>query len=393
MIESLGPGGAERLLHTNLSCFRPAVESLVCHLYDRDPFWREPIRRLGVPVVSLSLNRFWQPWRAVRRLRGVVRSFEPDLIHTHLYGANIYGRIAGRLDGVPVLSSIHNPDYEPEAVRTSRQALVVALYRRLDAITARWKCVSFLAVSRYVRDSAVRRLGLDPSRITVIHNPVESREFEQVPAGRMAALRGGLELPAGAPVLLSVGRLDPQKGQDVLLRALPAVRKRHPHAVLLVVGEGAAGWREELVGLARRAAPPGSVRFLGVRDDIPDLLSACDVFVFPSRFEGLGIALIEAMAAGCACVASDLPAIREVVDHEVDAWVVPPGDAGALASAICDVLDAPDRRAETGQRARAKVTRRFDVSNAVPRLEALYRALAAVPPPSLRPEVIGRHAG
>ncbi|HLE62198.1 MAG TPA: glycosyltransferase, partial [Pyrinomonadaceae bacterium] len=116
LIEGLGPGGAERLLYTNLKHLDPArVESTVLTLFSHGDHWKEPLRALGVRVESLQCSGIRELPRGIARLRTWLRREQPDLLHTHLWGANVVGRIAGRLSGVPVISSVHNPDYEPEA--------------------------------------------------------------------------------------------------------------------------------------------------------------------------------------------------------------------------------------------------------------------------------------
>src|SRR5262249_36748898 len=114
LIESLGSGGAERLLYVNLAWFdRSKVDSIVCHLYDHTPHWREPIRELGYPAISLGMRSIRALPSGILKSSALLKELPVDLIHTHLYGANLVVRIAGVLNGIPVVSSLHNPDYEP----------------------------------------------------------------------------------------------------------------------------------------------------------------------------------------------------------------------------------------------------------------------------------------
>jgi glycosyltransferase involved in cell wall biosynthesis len=154
---------------------------------------------------------------------------------------------------------------------------------------------------------------------------------------------------------------------------MPRILEAHPGAQLLSVG--AQNHREWLDTLRRRSAErgvAGHVHFLGPRRDIPDLLRASDVFVFPSVFEGLGLALIEAMAAGCVCVASAVGPVTGILRDGVDGFLVPPGDAAALARAVLVAMDDAPRRKSLSAAARESATRRFDPEAAADRLEAIY---------------------
>ena len=160
VIESLGPGGAERLLYTNLKHFDPErVRSTVITVYPHNTHWVEPVKELGVPVVSLDCRSTRDIPKGVSRLRAWLRANRPDLVHSHLWAANMIGRIAGRLTKTPVISSIHNPDHEAEAWADGAD---VGLFKRrivreLDRWTAHAGNKRMIAVSRYVKESANRQ--------------------------------------------------------------------------------------------------------------------------------------------------------------------------------------------------------------------------------------------
>jgi glycosyltransferase involved in cell wall biosynthesis len=380
VIEALGPGGAERLLYTNLKHFDPSrVRSSVVTLYSRATHWREPIRELGVEVFSLDCEGPRDFPRGVARLRSWLGRGRPDLLHTHLWGANVIGRAAGFLAGVPVVSSVHNPDYEPEAWNDGSQ---VSLRKRkvikaIDRWTARLACDRMVAVSDYVRRSTHERLGYPLGRTELLYNPIDAELFS-APAGRAREeVLAELGLAADGEVLLNVARTAPQKGLLYAIRAMPEILARHPRARLLSVGATTdPQWLERLkaeidaLGLADR------VHILGARRDVPELLRACDVFVFPSLYEGLGIALIEAMAAGCACVTTDTGPLPEVVRDGVDGLLVPPADHGALARAVASLLSDPARRAALGRAATASALERFQPQQAADRLAEIYESVA-----------------
>jgi glycosyltransferase involved in cell wall biosynthesis len=214
----------------------------------------------------------------------------------------------------------------------------------------------------------------------VVENPIDLEELRRPAARDRGALLHEIGLPADVLVLLNVARLSPQKGLHHAIDALPRIREAHPRAHLLSVG--AQDHREWLESLRRRSEElgvAGHVHFLGPRRDIPDWLRACDVFVFPSLFEGLGLALIEAMAAGCVCVASAVGPVTEIVRDGVEGFLVPPGDDAALARAVLQAIDDVPRRRMLSASAKESATRRFDPKAAAHRLEAVYERVLAAP--------------
>ena len=381
LIESLGSGGAERLLYTNLKHLDASrVASEVVTVFAGPSHWAEPIRELGVPVGTLGCAGVRDLPAGAARLRRLLRAQRPDLLHTHLWAANVLGRVAGRLAGVPVLSSVHNPDHEPESwddgAQVGRWKRYVSL--AIDRHTARFGSTRMLAVSDYVRGSAHRRLGFPLGRIERLYNPIDAGAFAS-PSGRT---RGEVLREVGladdARVLLNVGRVSPQKGLLYAVRALPKVLARHPSAQLVSAGSTAdAVWLGRLKAEAESLGVAGRVHFLGARRDVADLLRACDLFVFPSLYEGLGIALVEAMAVGCACVATRTGPIPEVVTDGVDGRLVPAADAEALAEVVNALLEDAGARERLGRAARASALARFEPRQAADELARIYESIIA----------------
>jgi glycosyltransferase involved in cell wall biosynthesis len=379
-IEGLGPGGAERLLYTNLKHLDPArIDNVVLTLFSHGDHWREPIRTLGVRVDSLGGNSYRDIRQSIARLRSWLRRERPDLLHTHLWGANVVGRIAGRLSGVKVISSMHNPDYEAEAMNDGS---IVSLRKRkvirtLDRWTARFGCNRMIAVSEYVRQSSHHQLDFPLDRIELLYNPIDTEDFDCRANRTRKDLLNELGLPTDSFILLNVGRLTAQKGLLYAIRALPKILKQYPNVHLLAVGESNdAFWVSQLKNEVRATQTEQNVHWLGARRDVRDLLRACDVFVFPSLHEGLGIALIEAMASGCACVATCTGPMPEVLHHDVDGMLIPPRDPESLAVAVCSLLANPERRARLGIAATQTALERFQPQYAADRLMEIYESTA-----------------
>jgi glycosyltransferase involved in cell wall biosynthesis len=222
LIEALGPGGAERLLYTNLKQFdRERVRSTVITVYPHATHWLEPIEALGVPVVPLNCQNTRDIPKGIKTLRTWLRANKPDLIHSHLWAANIIGRIAGRLTGTPVISSIHNPDHEEQAWADGADVSLIKrkIVRSLDRWTAKAGNDRLIAVSNYVKESANRHLHVPLDSIDLVYNPIDIDALTDTPATSRAELLRSCGLPPDSIVLLNVARLSPQKGLVYALRA------------------------------------------------------------------------------------------------------------------------------------------------------------------------------
>ncbi|MEU6484553.1 glycosyltransferase [Streptomyces sp. NPDC046887] len=319
-----------------------------------------------------------RPWRAgrepgralVAESRGVARLVDevrPDLVHAHSAKAGLAARLAVR-GRVPTVYQPHAWSFEAVG------GTAAALARRWERWAARWTdrviCVSE-AERRRGEGAGVRAAW------SVVHNGVDIERFaggtaEGGAAGRAAA-RAALGLPATAPLVVCVGRLCRQKGQDELLRAWTAVRERVPAARLVLVGDGPAA-------AALRAAAPGSVLFAGAVADPAPWYRAADLAVLPSRWEGLALAPLEAMAAGRPVVLTDVDGARESLPPGQEPHcLVRPGDPDALAGALAALLQRPVLRADLGRRAQRHVRERFDVRRAGAAITDVYREVAAVP--------------
>lgn len=376
LIEGLGSGGAERLLYTNLKHFdRHLLENEVVTVFSAADYWRQPILDLNVPVSTLDCRSLRDILTGVSRLRKEIARFRPDLIHTHLWAANIIGRIAGFSAKIPVLSSIHNPEYEPEvftgAVNLNARKLFVA--RSLDKWTARFGCRKMLAVSHYVKESASRHLNFPMEKIEVLYNPIDVSDLCSGADQTRAMLENELNLPPASKMILNVARVAPQKGLLYAIQALAEIRRKFPETHLVSVGgKDDAAWLARLEAEIERLDLKPFVHLLGARRDVKDFLYNCDLFVFPSVFEGLGIALTEAMAIGCASVASDIKPLDEFVESGVDGMLFPPENAPALAETVNNLLENEEKRRAIGEAARKKALSLFQPQPAADKLTEIY---------------------
>ncbi|HEY5835718.1 glycosyltransferase [Streptomyces sp.] len=303
--------------------------------------------------------------REVAGARRLIRAARPDLLHLHSAKAGLAGRLAVR-GAVPTVFQPHAWSYEAVGGLTARAAV------RWEGRAARWSD-RVLCVSQAERASGEAH-GIRAAW-AVVPNGVDTARF--TPAPRRDAVRASLPALSGlgptTPLVVCVGRLCPQKGQDVLLRAWPEVAARLPQARLALVGDG-----PDHVRLLRDA--PGNVTLAGAAYDTAPWYQAADVVVLPSRWEGMALAPLEAMACGRPVVVTDVGGARESVppaDRSV--CVVPVADERALAAALVRLLTAPALRTAAGLRALAHVRARHDVRRSTEAVTGLYRDLLALP--------------
>lgn len=378
VINSLGVGGAERSLLELLPRFANAgIETAVVCLFPAPAPSRGTIDGTEVQVLQSAGTT-----GRIAGLRRAIRSWAPSLIHTTIYEADVAGRIAAVGSGVPVLTSLVNTSYDSVRLLDPRiKPWKLRVVRGIDGWTARHLVTHFHAVTNAVKSAAIRDLGVRQERITVVERGRDEDRLGYPGRRRRLLARQRLGLGDHDEVLVSVGRQEFQKGHRYLLEAVPRLLDRRPAVTVLLAGRRGNA-TEELEGLHRTLRLGDRVRLLGVRDDVPELLAAADLFVFPSLYEGLGGVLIEAMALGVPILASDLPAIREVVERGGNAVLVPRANARRLADAMADLLAEPDTRARFAKRSREIFEARFTIDRSARGMAELYRRVAGVRGPS-----------
>ena len=343
-----GIGGSERHLLTLLPALREhGVEPVFLGL--DDPAWAvEPFyAELGVESVRLPCPRDLDLGLA-RRVRREIARLAPAIVHTHLVHGDVYGVYgAGR---AAVVSTKHNDD------RFRRGA-----FRFVERAVTR-KASRVIAITESLRRFCVDEVGLPAAKVDVVHYGLDALpqpwgDSPEVP------------LPAGARVLLAVSRLEQQKGVDVAVRALARVREVEPRAVLVVLGEGPE--RPQLA--AEGVYLPGRV------GDVAAWYRRAELLVHPARWEGFGLAVLEAMLAGKPVVASRVSSIPELVVDGETGLLVPPDDADALADALLSVLGGPARAAEMGQAGLTRARSEFSVAKMAARTANIYAALGSDP--------------
>jgi glycosyltransferase involved in cell wall biosynthesis len=354
VIWALGLGGAEQVaIRLAAGLDRTRFESLICCLDQPGPFAAQAERQ-GVEVVALG-KRGPLDVRVIGRLRELLRSRRIDVIHTHLWGADFWGRLTARLArGSAAVTTAHNVD-------SWKRGYHLALDRWLARGSA-----GLVAVSRQVRDFYEAR-GVGRGRWRVIHNGVA--EVEGGARGRAPALRA-LSANGEDPLVAFVGRLVPAKAPGVFLEAVAQASLRLPALRAAIVGDGPL--RASLEEQAGRLGIRDRVWFAGLRQDVPELLAGVDALAFSSEREGLSIAMLEAMAAGVPVVATSVGGTPELIESGVTGILVEPGQPAALADGIVALAGSRERSRRIGEAARARVRAHFSLRRMIEGYQDVY---------------------
>ncbi|MCP9447043.1 MAG: glycosyltransferase [Nitrospira sp.] len=285
-----------------------------------------------------------------------------DIVHTHLYQADVIGRIAGIVAGVPnMVKSLHNMGQWKK-----KRHLIVD--RLLLSKTAYVICCS-----DYQKEVAIRQEHLKEGKAITIYNGVDIERF--TPKRNRFAFARSLGLDPTCKIVGTVGRMIEMKGQVHFLRSIQHVLAEHPDVQFVLVGDGPI--RKELEGEVKNKPFRDQVFFLGERRDVPEILGIMDVFVFPSLSEGMAIAVVEAMASRLPVVASHIRPLSDIVIHEKTGLLVEPRSPHAIAWAVNRLLQDDHLRSMMGEAGRERVAQYFTDDKMVRRIEEIYTLLAA----------------
>ncbi len=319
-------------------------------------------QRAGIATESLEMQRNIGMVSGVVRLIRMIRAWRPDVLHSHMVHANLLARALRPITPVPALvSTIHSIN--------DGGRLRMAVYRLTSGLVDRVTIISQLAAQRYVAIGAVPAAQLE-----VVPNTVDTTRFRPLPH-----VRGGVrqELQLGDEfVWLAVGRFEEVKDYPTLIAAFAQLVRKRPTSRLLLVGKGSL--QQEVEELVRMEDLQERVTFLGVRRDVPELMSAADGYVLSSVREGMPVVLLEASAAGLPVVATRVGGVAEVVDDQTSGLLVPPGDVAQLAGAMerIEAL-APESRVAMGACGRALIERRYGTDHVMEMWERIYSEVSA----------------
>jgi glycosyltransferase involved in cell wall biosynthesis len=361
LINTLSAGGAELHLLTLCRYLKQhGVEGVVACLREQVKESRSlgaDFEQEGIRVVRLHADHRYdvRTFGAVARL---LKEEHPDVLHTHLPRADFAGAI-GRLFSPPVpwVCSVHDIYSESWSGKWTL-SLFDRIWRRAEAL---------IAVSHAVKDWLVQKRHIPAEKVTVIYYGIDLERFGQ-PYSHWRSIAS----LNGQAVVGAIGRLEPRKGHEILIRAMPEILQRVPRASLLIAGHDPWGYGHTLRSAIADLELDGEARLVGFQDDVPSFLHALDVFAMASRSEGFGQVVIEAMAAGKPVVASRITPLTEIVVDGETGLLVEPDNPKAFAEAISWLLTHVEEARQMGRRGQAHVLRRFSAERMSAQTMSLY---------------------
>lgn len=352
----------EILGHATVGGMEVYVRNLIRHLPTDDfqvtlicPFespFTTALRQMGCDVYIAPVEDDPR-WRSIQLAIEVIRLHNIDIVHAHMPKAHVLAGLAARLTGIPAVATVHGMNI------TSHELGI-------------WRAVSstLVTVCQEAYTQALA-MGVHPDRVHLIPNGVDVEMFH--PDSDGSAFRASINVPADAPLVGFVGRLEWEKGPDQFLRAAEMVHRRRPDVYFALVGQG--GMRNDLLNLAERLGIGDRVRFAGVRANMVDVYPAFDIVASSSRSEGMPLSILEAMACGRAVVALAVGGVTEIIESEGTGYIVSACDWENQSWRMLDLLDQPERITRMGQAARRRAEDMFDIRLSATRTADLFRQL------------------
>jgi len=363
IIPSLEMGGVERTLTSILPRLdKRQYKVYLCCLFKRDKL-ADTIESLGIPIIKFRMRArldFDGKYIAgILRLTRLMKKMQIDIVHTHLYRANLAGRIAAKLAGIPVIiANEHNIDsWKKFSQRLNDRALA--------KITNK-----IIAVSDAVKDFYVKKIGISEDKIITIYNGVDISKFQTYVNTNKQKEEFGIK--PDEKIITIIGRLHQQKGHLYFLKAAQIIREKNPKVKFLIVGDGPL--EEQLRSMSEDLGISKNVVFTGLREDIPQILAMSDISVLASLREGFSITVLESMAAGKPVVVTDVGGNSEVVEHGKTGFIIPAQSPEDLALYSLNLINNQELAKKMGQEAEKRVLN-FSIDRMVEKTENLYDVL------------------
>lgn len=307
-----------------------------------------------IDVIPLKMRGDFDPFTIIKLIR-ILRNKKINIILTNMDKELRLSGIAARFTGVDAVISRKGIDFPlKNKIR----------YR----FTYNWLTTAVIANSRATKKTILRNAPwLDPDRIFVIYNGIDANLFDEK---NTIDIRTELGIPDQSPLIGFVGRLNVQKGIEYILKAFEEVLEKIPDAHLLIVGEG--NLRKEIETTAKEKGFSDKIHLAGFRKDIPNVMRTLDFLILPSIWEGFGIALIEAMAAGKPCITTNISSMPEIVLDSKTGLVIPPKDANRLAEAMISLINNPALAKKMGREGKELVQEKFSLNKMIDRYEQVF---------------------
>lgn len=360
LITGLEIGGAEVMLAQVLPKLTN-FEHVVCSLTTKGPIGQK-IEENGIKVYELIGGKKLS-LSAISEFGNIIKKEEPDIISTRLIHADIFGRVFGHFYGIQtVICGL-------ESVLEDKKYNKFFILERLTTFLV----TKYFAVSNAVKNKYTNKAKIKPPRIEVVYNGIDLEKFNDLPDKEAAKKTLGY---TGSDILIGyVAKLRAERNHSSLITAFSLLVKKFPGTRLVIAGDGPE--KENLIKLSKDLHVSERVDFLGNRNDVPLILKSLDVFVSPSAYEGMSIAILEAMASGLPIVASDIEPNRELIENNVDGYLVDPFNPSAIAERISALIENPGTQTVFASKAKER-SKKFSIENTVNKLDKLYRAAAYI---------------
>jgi glycosyltransferase involved in cell wall biosynthesis len=366
VVLSLDCGGLERIVLALVREGQRIGQQVAVLCLERPGELATQVESLGATLHCIHKRPGLQ-WRTVHRLKNALRELHPDVVHCHQTGALFYAGPAAQCAGVPLVVHTEHGNH----FRRSQSSLLAGWRKSwLWWLAARY-AAKFFCVTQDIADELAGRHIVPRNKLEVLANGIDVQPFLE--ANYREEIRRSLAIPADAPVLGTVGRLNEIKCQDLLIRAFARLHAENPKARLLLVGDGPL--RGSLEQLAAELRVDNAIHFAGYQLHPERYLHAMDVFALTSRTEGMPLAMLEAWAAGLPVIASAVGGIPALIQHGRNGLLFPRGDEVKLASMLCQLIRDPGQALSLGEAGRREVMTRYNLRCMAHGYEHYYRQL------------------
>jgi len=361
LITDLSTGGAQTaLLRLLTASDRNQYNHTVVCFYNGNSIIAKEIKKLNIQVVDLGMTHKGRI-DVFFRFNRLLQNEQPIVLHTWLFHANLTGRLIGRLNNVPII------------ITSRRNINIGGKWRELLNRLTSGLDDKVIAVCEAVRQAEIVSSKIPAEKVVTIYNGINPLPFTPASIDTSRKIRNGLGIRDDELVLGAIGRLEPQKGFFDLISSLAHIKAKFNSVRLLIVGEGEL--RDTLELQINNHNLSGTIKFTGLRNDVPEILTALDVFVSPSLWEGLPNVILEAMAAGKPVVATSVGGTPEAIVDGETGLLIPPRNPEALASAIIRLLKNPELRTKMGRAGKERVLKQFSILRMVTKTQQLYKEL------------------
>jgi sugar transferase (PEP-CTERM/EpsH1 system associated) len=358
IVLNLNTGGLERLvLDIVEKTSQPFQPIIICLKENGD--LSNNIEKLGIKVLNLNKNDRFDP-KSIYKLYNLLKKEKISIVHTHNFAASLYGSLSARIAGIPVvIHTEHGTHLYPQFRRRFIRKIISILIDKT------------VSVSDQIKQTLISQDHISKNRIMTILNGVDINKYSHKCDTEIKNKRKELNIDEKIKVIGIVARLSAEKDHENLLQAFSIVTKDIQYVNLIIIGDGIL--RDELEKKSKKLGLEDKVFFLGLRQDIPELLSIMDLFVLSSIREGIPLTILEAMVAGLPIVATSVGGIPEVIINEETGILVPSKNPTALANAIVRILSDSSLAQRMGSKGNERIKETFSIQRTIAEYERLYR--------------------